>query len=965
MGSALGCGGANKPAPTSTAVSGVNGSTSTQTKPSGRDGSSGAGSVAQTISVAPTGSRGTILPDDPIKLQQMLKHFRHRLNGELTPQVKRLEAEVEDQRLEGKRMQISASMVHDCYELLNDGDSIPAVTMRFFEIAGQQLELDMMILFDVVSSDGVVTLKLFNSTGRENLPSTIKTTAAFSQIPEYLFCHSETEMSPAHGFLFNITHCRNFGWTYSPHYKRGLLVSRQTEAVHTPLGRFNAGDEPLLAAALEVINNIIERKTLDMLKDNFLANTSHELRTPLNGIIGIADSLLEQVAGPLSKEHEELLKVIVSSGRRLLALVNDILDFQTLKERELVLKISIVSPVDFIEPTVHMVKTLIVGRAIRLVNQCPKNLPQLKADCNRVQQILINLISSSLRHCDSGTITLSARMVHDVMTLTHDASQEPEMRDFVEFCVHDTGTVIPPEKVATMFVAFHDEEDMGIGLAITKKIVELHMGVISCTSDQVHGTNYTFTLPVANNRDRQERNVAPAAVNPLGEELDTATVEEHEDGESYGQLGDLPPVHILIVDDEPVNLQVLANYFSILNVTVTKAATGIKALEIMERKKFDLVILDVMMPKMSGFDVLKRIRCTFSPAELPVILLTAKNQENDIVTGFGLGANDYCFKPFSKREVISRIKSHIKLSYVNKACTKFVPNEFLQFLKIEDLASVQHGDCRELVLSVLFSDIRSFTTISETMTATDNFRFINDYMRWMDPAIKANQGFIDKFIGDAIMALFGNEQTYGAVDSVQAAIDMCRQVEKFNAERQLEGKAPIDIGIGVNTGRTMMGMVGGKYRISSTVISDHVNLASRVEGLTKLYGARILISEFTLARLSSTATTEMGDPDKRFVVRLVAKVCVKGKTAPTRLYEVINGLDSERQGRLASVLGSFKEAMRLYYSKQWEAARTAFDTVIAATSPPDKPSLMYKDNCIKFQATGVPADWEGIEYPDK
>ncbi len=189
-------------------------------------------------------------------------------------------------------------------------------------------------------------------------------------------------------------------------------------------------------------------------------------------------------------------------------------------------------------------------------------------------------------------------------------------------------------------------------------------------------------------------------------------------------------------------------------------------------------------------------------------------------------------------------------------------------------------------MTILFSDIRSFTALSEEIGAQDTFAFINDYLTRLGPAVRANNGFIDKYIGDAIMALFDCP-----CDAVQAGVDMLRTLAAFNAEREQLGAAPIRIGIGLNTGPLMLGIIGEDLRMEGTVIGDAVNLAARLETLTKKYKVPFLISEDTLASIEQNIDSE------RFrmlmaEVRFVDSVTAKGRSSKTRVYEMFSADDS-------------------------------------------------------------------------
>ena len=220
----------------------------------------------------------------------------------------------------------------------------------------------------------------------------------------------------------------------------------------------------------------------------------------------------------------------------------------------------------------------------------------------------------------------------------------------------------------------------------------------------------------------------------------------------------------------------------------------------------------------------------------------------------------------SVRETITDLKE------TNLSIERFVPHAFLSIVGKPSIVEVELGDNKRRDMTILFADIRNFTTLSEAMTPDENFAFINAYLERMGPVIRAHNGFIDKYIGDAIMALFEE-----ADHAVCAGLGMIEVLEQFNAERVVANKAEINIGIGINTGALMMGTIGEKHRMDGTVISDAVNLASRIESLTKVYGVRLLISEFSRAKLA--------DP-KAYDIRPIDVVVVKGKTRPVAIFEV-------------------------------------------------------------------------------
>ncbi|MEG5039955.1 MULTISPECIES: AAA family ATPase [unclassified Microcoleus] len=262
-----------------------------------------------------------------------------------------------------------------------------------------------------------------------------------------------------------------------------------------------------------------------------------------------------------------------------------------------------------------------------------------------------------------------------------------------------------------------------------------------------------------------------------------------------------------------------------------------------------------------------------------------------------------------KKAETERIRFTDELFQLNKAYERFVPNQFLQFLEKSSIIDVELGDQVQLEMSVLFSDIRDFTTLSESMTPEDNFKFINSYLSRMEPVINENKGFIDKYIGDAIMALFSGE----ADNAVKAGIAMLDCLVEYNQNRANSGYVPIQIGIGINTGTLMLGTVGGQNRMDGTVISDAVNLASRVESLTKNYGVSLLITQSTYSRLENPSD---------YAIRTLDTVKVKGKSELVTVYEVFDADGPEiKAGKLAT-LELFAEARANYLEgKLAEAGR--------------------------------------------
>ena len=374
---------------------------------------------------------------------------------------------------------------------------------------------------------------------------------------------------------------------------------------------------------------------------------------------------------------------------------------------------------------------------------------------------------------------------------------------------------------------------------------------------------------------------------------------------------------ILIVDDAPENISLIRILLKD-SYKIKVATGGEKALDIaFSDISPDLILLDIVMPEMDGYEVCQRLKSNDKTKEIPVIFLTAKVDVEDEKKGLELGAVDYITKPISPHILIARVKTHMRLKKVNdllknqneileetvrkrtqelldlnQALVRFVPDEFLKHLNKKSIVDVELGDQVELEMTILFADIRNFTTMSEQLSPEKNFEFLNFYLSEMGPIIRKHNGFIDKYIGDAIMALF----PVSANDALNAAIAMLKLLPEHNRAQEKRGNLPINIGIGLHTGLLMLGTVGEHNRMETTVISDAVNLASRMESLTKTYGASLLISDNTFRSLSNPS---------QYTMRLIDRVTVKGKTKTTSVFEVLDGEPSEIQNK--KLKGSHKK----------------------------------------------------------
>ncbi len=284
---------------------------------------------------------------------------------------------------------------------------------------------------------------------------------------------------------------------------------------------------------------------------------------------------------------------------------------------------------------------------------------------------------------------------------------------------------------------------------------------------------------------------------------------------------------------------------------------------------------------------------------------------------------------------------------LNDASSKFVPMEILKYLGKNDLTDLKLGDQSQQTMAIMFSDIRSFTTLSEKLTPEENFNFLNSYFNRMGPVIRANDGFIDKYIGDAIMALFPEKPE----DALIAAIEMKSELRLYNAHRISSGFVPLQTGIGIHYGKLMLGIIGESKRFDGTVISDAVNLSSRLEGLTKFYGASIIVSDSFINNIS--------DPT-RFRYRLLDFVRVKGKEEPVSVYEIFEDMDDPIVLLKMENTHEYEKAFYLYIDRDFKAALEVFNQILTK-NPYDKAVRNFCAKCEHYLTNKVADDWDGAD----
>ena len=284
---------------------------------------------------------------------------------------------------------------------------------------------------------------------------------------------------------------------------------------------------------------------------------------------------------------------------------------------------------------------------------------------------------------------------------------------------------------------------------------------------------------------------------------------------------------------------------------------------------------------------------------------------------------------------------------IHDVSLKFVPFEFLRSLGKEKLTEVSLGDQVEREVTVLFSDIRDFTTMSENIEPKDNFLFINSFNKRMGPIVRRNNGFILQYLGDGFMAIFPE----GSQDALRASVEMHNALKSYNGERIDKNRNPIKVGIGMQNGKLIMGITGDIERLDPAIISDTVNTASRIEGLSKHYGASILLTEECKKSLTSA---------EEFDFRYLGLVQVKGKKKPLKIYECINGDGNELFDHKIETLPIFEEAMSYYFNKEFAMAAVTFQQILKKNNQ-DHTAKLFLNKSAHLITQDLSEDWIGVD----
>ncbi|MFM9266146.1 response regulator [Tychonema sp. BBK16] len=585
----------------------------------------------------------------------------------------------------------------------------------------------------------------------------------------------------------------------------------------------------------------------DRLKTEFFQNISHEFRTPLTLTIGP----LESVCSRKEDLPYEQAAIALRNSRRLLRLVNQLLDLQRLDAGRMQPSFRPCDLVGFCYSTAESFRPYCEKKHLNLITEL-QECPLLYLDIERFDKVIYNLLSNAVKFTpEGGNITLTVKKAGAHCLLQ----------------VKDSGIGIRAEQIPYLFERFRQAEGStnrsyegsGLGLALVKELVELHSGQISVESVYGEGSTFTVWLHFGSTHLPPEQvleiptefHSSKALVELADVEGDLSDAEfASENFEAIQPVSSEKAVGTVLVVDDNADLRFyVSGILRDSGFAVLLARNGEEGFAVAKNRLPDLIVTDLMMPLVSGLDLIRMIREDQELKGTPVILLTAKADEDTRIEGVERGADAYLSKPFNDRELLAEVRNLVALkenerrvqqlnNYLTESVLRrFLPPAMVKAAAAGDLALDLRPEPR--LITILFSDIVGFTQMANTLRSRRVAELLNEYLAAMTKAIFDSGGTVDKFVGDAVMALFGapeelspNEQVRRAVAAAKQMLLALKELNKGWIEQGIVGEngvAPVRFRCGIHQGTAVVGMFGGVERSDYTAIGPSVNIAARLQ----------------------------------------------------------------------------------------------------------------------------------------
>ena len=643
----------------------------------------------------------------------------------------------------------------------------------------------------------------------------------------------------------------------------GSISLRQTQPRHWHMEEINLVQTVANQAAIAVQQARLYQKTrqqteqllaLDKQKTTFFQNISHEFRTPLTLTIGPLEAAVEQGTGLTLDQSVIALR----NSRRLLRLVNQLLDLQRLDAGQMQATFYPCNLDQVVKNVAEAFQAYCDRKHLTLTTQI-QPCPSIYLDLEKFDKVLYNILSNAVKFTPTGgSIRITLKTF--------------EQRCYV--AIEDTGIGIREEQLTHIFERFQQadgstsrtHEGTGLGLALVKELVELHGGQVRVSSTYGTGTLFTIELPVGSEHlpaDRVSNTIRTLEQKRAAVEL----ADLHDQVAMPADRVPLPgieqaatratPSHnivqktplsqkettVLVVDDNPDLRSYVAGILERQGYRIETADNGATGLDIATQIRPQLIVTDLMMPQVSGIEMIQRIRLDPHLQGTPIILLTAKVDDNTRLEGVENGADAYISKPFQDRELVAEVHNLLalkanerRIADLNQYLTDSVLKRFLPATLVQKAAQ---GDLQlnlqpePRLVTVLFSDIVGFTQLSNTLRSRRVAELLNEYFEVMTQAIFTHGGTVDKFMGDAVLALFGAPEPLSPNEQVRRAIAAARQMyqalETLNQKWTQQGTPTVKFRCGIHQGTAVVGMFGSAARADYTAIGPSVNIAARLQ----------------------------------------------------------------------------------------------------------------------------------------